>query len=330
MAGLGLQGAYGADAVQQELIRMVEERAKAELAKQNEAHRQAQLELATRGLDQGDRRIGIDERQGDARIAQGDRGLALGERGQNFQEQQWGDMAPQREASLGLTTAQTGDILRKPEAEAQGRAHDVDMLDRGGAWNLRTIGAQGAEQRRTLAQRTQGAGAQGGVSPYSAERARRVVQSVDELIGKQQPDGTYTGGMINEWTTGMGSLLKNVPRTDARLVAGKIKTLGASIAFNELTEMREASKTGGALGQVSERELGLLESSLGALDQGLEGEDLRRELIKIRDSMTRWHEAKARLATGGGSVRIGDGSIDVPGNTPSVDDLIRKYSGGGE
>lgn len=117
-------------------------------------------------------------------------------------------------------------------------------------------------------------------SPYAKERADRTVQSVDELMGK-----------VNGWTAGRGSLLSAIPETDARDFAASLNTLKANIAFNELTAMREASKTGGALGQVSNIELQLLESALGALDPGQKPAALKAQLQKIKDSVQRWQAA---------------------------------------
>lgn len=118
----------------------------------------------------------------------------------------------------------------------------------------------------------------GGPSPYSAERGRRTVQSVDNLIGK-----------VSRWTTGVGSVLSALPETDARNFRAELDTLKANIAFNELTQMREASKTGGALGQVSNIELGLLQSALGALDAGQSPENIRQQLQQIKDSVTKFN-----------------------------------------
>lgn len=119
-----------------------------------------------------------------------------------------------------------------------------------------------------------------GPSPYTAERAARVVQSVDALMSK-----------VGMNTVGLGSVLANVPGTNARDFQAELDTLKANIAFNELTQMREASKTGGALGNVSERELDLLSSALGGLDAGQSPENLKEQLQRIRDSITRWQEA---------------------------------------
>lgn len=118
-------------------------------------------------------------------------------------------------------------------------------------------------------------------SPYAAERSERTVQSVDDLLGK-----------VNRWTTGFGSLLARIPETDAANFDAELDTLKANIAFNELTAMREASKTGGALGQVSNIELGLLQSALGALRANQSPANLKAQLMKIRGSVNRWRKAQ--------------------------------------
>ena len=118
------------------------------------------------------------------------------------------------------------------------------------------------------------------ISEYSKERANRIVSSVDELIDKVSP-----------YTVGWGSLVKGVPTTSAKNFSAQLDTLKANIAFNELTAMREASKTGGALGQVSDNEGRLLAASLGSLDQAQSTEEFTKQLNKIKDSIIRWQAA---------------------------------------
>ena len=65
---------------------------------------------------------------------------------------------------------------------------------------------------------------------------------------------------------GTFDIAKFLPLTEARSLSGYIKTLKGNLAFDELKQMREESKTGGALGQVSNIELGLLESAVANLD----------------------------------------------------------------
>ena len=136
---------------------------------------------------------------------------------------------------------------------------------------------------------------------YAKERADRSRRSVDELMGK-----------VDKWTTGIGSLSKVIPGTPARNFNAELDTLKANIAFNELTEMRAASKTGGALGAVSNIELGLLQSTLGALDSGQSPENLKQQLQKVRDSLDRWESAKGGSASGVAQDEQADDDNDQP------------------
>ena len=88
-------------------------------------------------------------------------------------------------------------------------------------------------------------------------------------------------------------MLDQVPESDANAFASELQTLKANIAFNELTAMREASKTGGALGNVSNIELALLESALGALNTRQKPKQMVEQLGKIKASITRWQAARA-------------------------------------
>lgn len=67
-------------------------------------------------------------------------------------------------------------------------------------------------------------------------------------------------------------------------LAGDLKTLDANFAFDALNAMREASKTGGALGQVTERELDLLKSSVANLDPNLSHDTFLSNVEKARQA----------------------------------------------
>ena len=129
----------------------------------------------------------------------------------------------------------------------------------------------------------------GGSSDYATERAYRTTQSVDELMPQ-----------VNNWTVGPGSLLKGVPTTTALDFAAQLETLKGAIALNELVQMRSASKTGGGLGNVSDRELTVLSSALGALDQRQSVDNFKKQLTKIRGSVERWEKAVAEYGNNAG------------------------------
>ncbi len=126
-------------------------------------------------------------------------------------------------------------------------------------------------------------------NPYNVERMQRVLEDVKGLKGA-----------VSNWTVGAGSMLKGIPATSAKDFGAKLDTLKANIAFNELAEMRAASKTGGALGQVSDKESQLLSAALGALDQAQSPDQFTEQLQKIEDSVARWNAAKSGLGGGAG------------------------------
>ena len=79
-------------------------------------------------------------------------------------------------------------------------------------------------------------------------------------------------------TTGMGSYLSNIPGTDAKSLKERLGSIKANIGFDYLQAMREASPTGGALGNVSDKELQGLQSVFGSLEQSLDAEELTYNL----------------------------------------------------
>ena len=127
----------------------------------------------------------------------------------------------------------------------------------------------------------------GAVSPYNAV----VLQTIDDIIPVLDAD---INGWLNQnlgmggWTTGtLGELMKGIGGTGARDLNAKLETLRSNIGFDRLQKMRMDSPTGGALGSVSERELSQLNSALGNLEQSQSPEQLKENLIRIRDQYER-------------------------------------------
>lgn len=180
---------------------------------------------------------------------------------------------------IGMTNA---DTWRK-QAQSIAKQKQAESTNQGPSsyqeWNL-AGGLEGTG--KTYAQWMSGDTNTPSISPYQEERMTRTLENVDALIGKA------TG-----WTTGAGSLLGNIPGTAAKDFAAELDTLKANIMFSELTAMREASKTGGALGAISDREGNLLSSALGALDAGQSTQNIIEQLNKIKGSINRWKEAMA-------------------------------------
>ena len=64
-----------------------------------------------------------------------------------------------------------------------------------------------------------------------------------------------------------GNQLKEIAGTSATDVSALVTTIKSNIGFDKLQAMREASPTGGALGQVSNQEIDFLQSTLNNLNQ---------------------------------------------------------------
>ena len=94
---------------------------------------------------------------------------------------------------------------------------------------------------------------------------------------------------MTDWTTAgpVAFFLKRVWGTDARVFSEMKETILANVGFDRLQEMRDSSKTGGALGNVSERELDALQKSIASLEQSQSPSALRKNLAIVRNHYTR-------------------------------------------
>lgn len=75
--------------------------------------------------------------------------------------------------------------------------------------------------------------------------------------------------IAREGGTGFESILASLPATRARELQSAVDTIKANLAFDRLQQMRDESETGGAVGNVTERELDLLGSTVASLDTGV-------------------------------------------------------------
>lgn len=110
-------------------------------------------------------------------------------------------------------------------------------------------------------------------------------------------------------STGFGGLLKAVPGTDAHRLGNLLQTIKGNIGFDYLQAMREASPTGGALGQVSNQELSTLQSVFGSLEQTQGEADLKYNLQLLNHVYNNIVHGE-----GGHNVPHPDGSVQSAGN----------------
>ena len=83
--------------------------------------------------------------------------------------------------------------------------------------------------------------------------------------------------------TGLRGKLPNLPGSDAANANALLDNLRSQIGFSVLQSLRDASKTGGALGNVSDKEGARLEANLAALSTSQSEEQFRKSLGQILD-----------------------------------------------
>lgn len=157
------------------------------------------------------------------------------------------------------------------EAAASGRIPPGYRMKADG--NLEAIPGGPADEKSGEKGRKDAARREGAVS-----RADLVIDKIDEAL--KQTGFTTTG--LTGATTG------RIPGTPAYDLKKTIDTIKANIGFQELQAMREASPTGGALGQVAVQELNMLQAVVSSLDEGQSEDQLKKNLAQARTHFENW------------------------------------------
>jgi hypothetical protein len=182
-------------------------------------------------------------------------------------------------------------LLREELSKLPEDASDEDMLkvfrkfgtpDQQGRAIQASLDKKAAlEQKKVLAdlktyeaQKTQ----QGKVQAIT-DNADRIINTIDQAI----PLVGYT-------TAGLAGAA-NIPGTEGRDLETALTTIKANLGFDRLQQMRDASKTGGALGQVAVKELEALQATVASLDRGQSPDKLRENLKDIKYYYDRWRKA---------------------------------------
>lgn len=156
-------------------------------------------------------------------------------------------------------------------------------------------------------------GEQRATQPQAAAALGSAVSSLDRMgASVQQLIDDPALGRI----TGVMGMIPNYPGGEAAGAQARLNTLKSQIGFAVLQAMRDASKTGGALGQVSDTENKMLQNNLASLEQAQSEEDLKRELKKILDfvagSKQRLQNAYSQTYGGGGSASTAPAASSAP------------------
>lgn len=101
-----------------------------------------------------------------------------------------------------------------------------------------------------------------------------VIKKIDEALGQ-----------VSGWTTGYTGGMLNFSGMPAYNLNADIDTIKSNIGFQELQEMRQNSPTGGAVGNLTEKELGYLQSLQGNLDTAQSADQVAKALNDLKSGL---------------------------------------------
>lgn len=117
-----------------------------------------------------------------------------------------------------------------------------------------------------------------GAMQSSIEQAGRVVRDIDTILKTAEGSTLPATGKASDW-------IATLPiTTGASDIRALIKNIEADVAFKTLADMRRNSKTGGALGAISDRELSLLAAAEGSINPSLSWPIFKKNLKAISDA----------------------------------------------
>ena len=185
------------------------------------------------------------------------------------------------------------------------------------AINLMSKQLDVAKQQREAADSVtkveQAAIAEAKANKASAFKTTNLLETIDTALNQV---GGNTAGIG-------GSIMGNVPGSEAVDLEANLDTISAQLGFDQLQAMRDASPTGGALGQVSERELIALQSTVASLKQKQSAAQLRVNIDKVRKHYKNWLDTINGINPDERNVTKDKVNSVVPNSEDSI--LLNKY-----
>lgn len=140
---------------------------------------------------------------------------------------------------------------------------------------------------------------EGGAAAASVSSLDRMSDTANSIINS--PGFNGVAGLS------VDRLKSIVPGTDAANTVAQLNTLKYEVAQNVLQTYREMSKTGGAVGQVSEGEQKMFMNNLASLDRAQSPEQMKQSLTRIVNFV---QSSKQRLKTAY-DAQYGNGAFDA-------------------
>lgn len=162
--------------------------------------------------------------------------LRLQEQRLRQKEEQSGSISPYQQIQLDIRQRKLD--LDAQELDLKKKQREIDLAD--------------AEDKKRLAEEKEEMSKQ-----QAMERAALVSSDLDRAMNLA---GTMTTGFL-------GARTKGIEGTESYDLAQVLDGIKSNIGFAELNAMRQSSPTGAALGNVTERELELLQRTVGSLEQ---------------------------------------------------------------
>lgn len=233
------------------------------------------------------------------------------DRAENMQDQQLADQRQQRDFSNQLSLVQ---MAQAQQARQQAAQQAAQQREQEMAWRREKMGGDTQLRREQMSiNRERFAAAKAAAEERAKPKAPAGYRftdqgslekipggpkdDTDKMKMRAQADETKSAlvsqkvdealNLVGPMTTGLtgdirATMLGRVTGSGAYDLEGKLDTIKANIGFEELQAMRDASPTGGALGQVAVQELNMLQAVLGSLKQGQSEAELRKTLNDIK------------------------------------------------
>lgn len=196
-----------------------------------------------------------------------------------------------REAQFGYEYGANGELV-----PTKGGPHDP-MAVGSPAWKAATE----AEEKAALADEKslEKVAKKNEEAALAEKRAASEIASLDQthktIAEAYELSQTGAGGPIEG--IGWVASAKNIAGSGkSKELNNLVSTIKASLSISNLRKMREESKTGGAVGNVSDKDLELLGSDVANLDTTLSEPELRKRLVKVGQSVARMKQALAAPA----------------------------------
>ena len=157
-------------------------------------------------------------------------------------------------------------------------------------------------------------------TPEEAIFRRVSLESKLSTINNVLTSITGAKELIDDGAAGLGyGLFANMPLipTDSKQLAAIVTQLNSTLAFDRLQQMRDESKTGGALGSIAVAELLLLQGALQSLDPSAGSEFFRDQLSVVEN-----HYKNYALTLNGKLPSVDYSSSAMPNHTQLDDGTV--------